>query len=104
LDAAEVTAFHEAEMAAMLARRAAMMIERHDDTGDGTLSADEMGESPLERRFAVLDTDNDGLVSRAEVEAADTAFAGRGDRRKDGHQGHGMGGHGMGGWMGGWFN
>jgi Ca2+-binding EF-hand superfamily protein len=95
LDAAEALAFQEAEMAEMLARRAAKMIERHDDNGDGTLSAEEMGESPLEDRFAVLDTDNDGAISAAEAEAAAARFAEHRGQDKDGHRK---------GWMGGWFH
>ena len=94
LDATELAAMQRAEMEAMLARRAAMMIERHDDNGDGTLSADELGEGPLERRFAILDTDNDGLISQAEAEAAEQAM--------DDRRGHGK--HDRKPWMGGWFN
>ena len=40
---------------------------QRDDNGDGSLSADEMGEGPLEERFAVIDTDNDGAISQAEA-------------------------------------
>lgn len=98
LDATELATMHEAEVAEMLARRSAMMIERHDDNGDGTLSADELGEGPLERRFAVLDTDNDGLISQAEAEAAEQAMDDRHSHRKQGHKG------GQNGGMGGWFN
>lgn len=96
LNAEELAAHHQAQMQAMLAERSARMIERHDDNGDGSLSVDEMGEGPLEDRFAMLDTDNDGAISQAEAEAAAERFA---DRRGKGH--HDRKG---GGWMGGWFN
>jgi Ca2+-binding EF-hand superfamily protein len=98
LDAAEALAFHQAEMAEMLERRAKMMIERHDDNGDGSLSAEEMGESRLEDRFALIDTDNDGAISPAEAEAAALRFAEHRGQRKHDHKG-GMGG----GMWDGWF-
>lgn len=54
----------------MIAERATQMIENMDDDGNGSLSAEEMREGPLARSFARIDTDNDGLVSREEAQAA----------------------------------
>lgn len=91
LDAAELAARQEAEMKAMIAERTARMIERRDDNGDGSLSADEMGEGPIEGRFAMIDTDDDGAISEAEAQAAAERFAEHRGKRKHGP-------------MGGWFN
>jgi EF hand len=86
----ELTAWHEARMTAMLQERSARMIWRMDDNGDGSLSAEEMGEGPVEERFARIDTDDDGMISKAEAEAAGERFA---EHRK--RRGHGMMGEGL---------
>lgn len=92
LDATEMAAHHQARMEAMMAERAAHMIENRDNDGNGTLSADEFGEGPGQEHFARIDTDNDGAISKEEAEAAMQ------HRKKRGH-GWGMMGHGMGdGW------
>lgn len=102
LNAEELAAHHAAQMEATMAERSARMIERHDNNGDGSLSVDEMGAGPIEDRFAVIDTDNDGAISQEEAEAAADRFAEHRGQHKHDHKG-GMGG-GKGGWMGGWFN
>lgn len=57
-------------LAEILARHSARMIENMDDDGNGTLSADEMGEGPMAANFARIDTDNDGAISKDEAKAA----------------------------------
>lgn len=70
-------ALSEAELiAAANARateRAAEMIARMDDNGDGLLQSDEMrprGGNMAARMFTRADTDGDGLISEAEFQAA----------------------------------
>jgi Ca2+-binding EF-hand superfamily protein len=92
LDATEMATHQQARMEAMMAERAARMIENRDNDGNGSLSADEFGEGPGQQHFARLDTDNDGAISREEAEA------GMQHRKKRGH-GWGMG-EGMGEGMG----
>jgi len=98
LDAAEMAAHHQARMEAMMADHATRMIENRDNDGNGSLSADEFGEGPGEQHFARIDTDNDGMISKEEAEAAMQ------HRKKRGHGGGMIGdGHGMGDGMG-WWN
>lgn len=92
LDAAELTAREAARMQAALARRSARLIERRDASGDGTLSVEELGESPLEDRFALLDTDDDGAISQAEAKAAALRRSDRRSTRKQDQPGRGMDG------------
>lgn len=84
LDAEELAARHLARVQETLAERSARMIERMDDSGDGLLQPDEMGEGPLESRFARIDTDNDGAISEAEAQAAAERFAEHRGKRKHG--------------------
>jgi Ca2+-binding EF-hand superfamily protein len=56
-------------LAQMLAQRSARMIENMDADGNGSLSAEEMGEGPMAGNFARIDTDNDGAISKTEAEA-----------------------------------
>lgn len=95
LNSEELAARQLARFTESLPDRTARMLERQDDNGDGSLSVDEMGEGPMENRFARIDTDNDGAISQAEAEAVAEGF---GERR--GKHKHGM----MGGMKGGWFN
>ena len=83
LDAEELAAHHLARMTAPAAERSAQMIARMEDDGDGSLSADEMNQTMQERRFARLDTDKDGAISKAEAESA-------GNRMERRMKGHGM--------------
>ena len=72
--------------------RAARMIERHDDNGDGILQLDEMprrGEDRADRMFDHVDANRDGQISAEEFEAAKERM---GDRR--GGRGHGPRGRG----------
>jgi Ca2+-binding EF-hand superfamily protein len=46
------------------------MLEHHDTNKDGSISKGEAADSPLAEKFADLDGDADGSLSRAELEAA----------------------------------
>jgi Ca2+-binding EF-hand superfamily protein len=72
-------------MAQMAARRSARMIENMDDDGNGTLSAEEMGEGPMAEHFARIDTDNDGAISKEEAEAVAERMGKRREGRGHGH-------------------
>lgn len=77
-----------------LAERTQAMLDNMDNDGNGSLSEDEMGEGPGMRNFARLDADNDGAITKEEIQA------GMKHRKKHGHgMGEGMGG-GMGEGMG----
>lgn len=96
LSAEELVAMHEAARAERQLARSTDMIARFDANGDGLLSADEMpqpGEG--QNMFDRIDTDKDGAISKAELEAAIAQM-----REGRGHgKGHGKG-HGMGHWFG----
>ena len=66
--------------------RAARMIERHDDNGDGLLQIDEMprrgGGDRAEQMFERVDADSDGAISQDEFEAAKERHGGRRDHGK----------------------
>jgi Ca2+-binding EF-hand superfamily protein len=69
--------------------RAAEMIERHDENGDGVLQMDEMprrGGDRGERMFQRADANSDGGLSQEEFEAAKES---RGDRRGHGPRNRG---------------
>ena len=95
LNTEELAARELARFTETMPARTAHILDRQDDNGDGSLSADEIGEGPMENHFARIDTDNDGAISQAEAEAAAEGF---GERR--GKHKHGM----MGGMKDGWFN
>lgn len=83
LSADEMAARAIAEVTANAASRATDMIARMDKNGDGLLQADEMkprrGGDRAERMFEHMDEDEDGIVTRAEFDAA---VAKMGDRRR----------------------
>lgn len=91
LNSEELAARELARFTETMPARTARILDRRDANADGSLSIDEMGEGPMENRFARIDTDNDGAISQAEAEAA---VEGLGERR--GKRKHGM--------KGGWFN
>lgn len=70
LVAEEVAAEMLKRMQEKLAERSQQMIENHDTDGDGKVTADEMGPGPAEMRFARIDTDNDGAISKEEAREA----------------------------------
>ena len=80
LSLAELAATRAAEMA----DRAAEMIARMDENGDGELQAEEMkprgrGDN-AGRMFGHMDADADGLISEEEYDAAGEGRGGRGKR------------------------
>jgi Ca2+-binding EF-hand superfamily protein len=96
LDTEELAARELARFTETLPDRTARMLERRDANGDGSIQASEIGEGPMEDHFARIDTDDDGAISQAEVEAMRDRFAEHRGKRK-----HGM----MDGKRGdGWFN
>lgn len=92
LSEAELTAMAEAHAAERAAKGVARMIKRHDENGDGVLSADELPQPDGSRMFARVDADDDGVISAEEFEAAAEKRAERGGKRG----GHGGKGHGHG--------
>jgi len=64
--------------------RAAKMIERNDENGDGVLQLDEMprrgGGDRAERMFERVDADGDGALSQEEFETAKERRGERGER------------------------
>jgi Ca2+-binding EF-hand superfamily protein len=88
LSAEELTAKHLARMTDIAAERTTRMIGQMDDNGDGALSADEMAQTVEGRRFARIDSDDDGAISKTEAEAALERFAEGRKHRRDGK--HGM--------------
>ena len=66
-----------------LGERTQGMLDTMDNDGNGSLSADEIGKGPAEDRFARIDTDNDGMISKEEAQAA---------MKHHRKHGHGMGG------------
>ncbi|MFZ1511855.1 MAG: histidine kinase [Tabrizicola sp.] len=67
-----------------LGERTQGMLDTMDNDGNGSLSEAEMGEGPGMRNFARIDADNDGFVTRDEIQA------GMKHHKKRGH-GWGMG-------------
>jgi Ca2+-binding EF-hand superfamily protein len=94
LSAEELTAMHQGDAQGRMAKRSARMIEHLDTNADGLLSAEEFAEmgqrkSPFER----ADTDNDGAVTLAELQAAKEAHDGKGRGHGKGHGWWGIGGN-----------
>ena len=67
-----------------LGERTQGMLDTMDNDGNGSLSEAEMGEGPGMRNFARIDADNDGFVTKEEIQA------GMQHHKKRGH-GWGMG-------------
>ena len=67
--------------------RAAKMIERHDDNGDGVLQIDEMPRRSVgdraARMFERVDADGDGVLSQEEFETAKERRGERGGGKRD---------------------
>lgn len=70
LDAGELSARMMARLKDRMAERSQAMIDARDADADGRLSVDEMGQGPGLDHFARIDSDNDGMISKAEAEAA----------------------------------
>lgn len=84
LSAEELSARALARFQEKLAERTQAMLDNMDNDGNGSLSADEMGDGPGMRNFARIDSDNDGFITKEEIQA------GMKQHRKRGH-GWGMG-------------
>lgn len=84
LSADELSARALARFQEKMADRTQAMLDNMDNDGSGSLSPDEMGEGPGMRNFARIDADNDGAITKEEIQA------GMQHRKKRGH-GWGMG-------------
>ena len=84
LSAEELSARALARFQEKLAERTQGMLDNMDNDGSGSLSPDEMGEGPGMRNFAKIDADNDGAITKEEIQA------GMQHHKKRGH-GWGMG-------------
>ncbi len=82
LSADELSARALARFQEKLADRTQAMLDTMDNDSSGSLSEDEMGEGPGMRNFARLDADNDGAITKEEIQASMK------HRKK---RGHGMG-------------
>ena len=69
LNADELSARALARFQEKLADRTQAMLDNMDNDGNGSLSEDEMGEGPGMRNFARIDGDNDGFVTKEEIQA-----------------------------------
>lgn len=69
LSADELSARALARFQAKLAERTQAMLDNMDNDGNGSLSEDEMGDGPGMRNFARIDADNDGFVTKEEIQA-----------------------------------
>ena len=84
----EITAMMEQRRAE---RREARILRRFDIDGDGTITLEEQ-ELQQEKRFALLDRDNDGVLQADEMPRR--GMRGQGPRGRMGPHGGGMGWHG----------
>ncbi len=90
LSVEELAAHDMQQMQRMIDARAARRVEMLDTDGDGLLSVEEMAARPMPgRMFARIDADDDGAVTREEIEAARDRMGGRG-RGEWRHGGHHM--------------
>lgn len=85
LDESELSAQMLARVQGHMAKRIQHVLDNKDSDGSGTLSVEELGRGPGVEHFARIDTDNDGLITMEEAEAAM-------QHRKKRHHGWGMGG------------
>ena len=85
LSADELSARALARFQEKLAERTQAMLDNMDNDGNGSLSPDEMGEGPGMRNFARIDADNDGAITKDEIQA------GMQHHKKRGHGWWGMG-------------
>lgn len=87
LTAEEIVARMDAERAERALRRAERMIEARDESGDGAISREELGNARAERMLERADRDEDGVISEEEFERA-AERRGHGDRdKRHGHRG-----------------
>lgn len=69
LSADELQARALARFQEKLTERTQGMLDTMDNDGNGSLSQDEMGEGPGMRNFARIDADNDGSITKEEIQA-----------------------------------
>jgi Ca2+-binding EF-hand superfamily protein len=69
LSADELSARALARFQEKLADRTQAMLDNMDNDSSGSLSPDEMGEGPGMRNFARIDADNDGSITKEEIQA-----------------------------------
>ena len=69
LSAEELSARQLARFQEKLAERTQGMLDNMDNDGSGSLSDAEMPEGPGMRNFAKIDADNDGFVTKDEIQA-----------------------------------
>jgi Ca2+-binding EF-hand superfamily protein len=69
LSADELSARALARFQEKLADRTQAMLDNMDNDSSGSLSQDEMGEGPGMRNFARIDADNDGAITKEEIQA-----------------------------------
>lgn len=69
LSADELSARALARFQEKLADRTQAMLDNMDNDGNGSLSQDELGEGPGMRNFARIDADNDGAITKDEIQA-----------------------------------
>ncbi|TXI05511.1 MAG: hypothetical protein E6Q73_01815 [Pseudorhodobacter sp.] len=104
LSADEMLAMREKAEAARKAEMAKAMIARIDTDNDGFVSAAEMEAMPMmDKMFDRVDGDSDGAISTEEMEAAKARMAermGDGEGHGKGHGKHGGHGGGFWNWMG----
>lgn len=85
VNAQELAAKHMADMSARAEDMAGKMIERMDGNADGQLSADEMAQGPrAPTLFEKADADDDGAVSKDEIEAMQSKMKGHGKHHRKG--------------------
>ncbi len=85
ISADELAAKHIADATARAAEMSAKMIERMDENADGQISPEELESGPRAASlFEHADADNDGALTKAEIEGAMTKMRGK-------HGRHGMG-------------
>jgi Ca2+-binding EF-hand superfamily protein len=70
LSAEELSARELARFQEKLAERTQAMLDNADNDGNGSLSETELGEGPGMRNFARIDADNDGSITKDEIQAA----------------------------------
>jgi Ca2+-binding EF-hand superfamily protein len=70
LSAEELSARELARFQEKLADRTQAMLDDKDNDGNGSLSEAELGDGPVMRNFARVDADNDGSITKDEIQAA----------------------------------
>lgn len=91
ISADEMLAAMQERAAERMAKGIERMIEKHDENGDGVLSAEELPQPKHDRMIERLDEDGDGAISAEEFEAAKEKRDERGKHSGKNGRGHGGG-------------